>query len=109
MFYVPAFWSLLIENMLNLHGDYKSSKEGDAARATFAAEAQKTGLECVSDTFEQLRTSPFYMRNAAYDHFWVAGIQHPFNPIPHQSCQIETYDPFAKNMIIMASGVQDYG
>jgi len=51
----------------------------------------------------------FYLRNAAYDHFWVAGIQHPFNPSSGTAWQLESFDPFAKNMIYLAAGIRDYG
>ncbi|CAE8648916.1 unnamed protein product, partial [Polarella glacialis] len=106
LFYVPAFWSLLIEKFIDLYGHHTRQ---DADKAAVFAEMKHTGLECVSATFDRLKKNDYYTRNAAYDHFWVAGVQHPLNSFPSSVCQMESYDPFAKNMMILASGVRDFG
>merc|ERR1712232_707067 len=61
------------------------------------------GHECISQVFQGLRQNEYYLRNAAYDHFWVAGIQHPFNPCTQLQCQLEVLDPFARNMMFLAA------
>eukprot|EP00927_Polykrikos_kofoidii_P068647 TRINITY_DN63999_c0_g1_i1.p1 TRINITY_DN63999_c0_g1~~TRINITY_DN63999_c0_g1_i1.p1 ORF type:complete len:747 (-),score=109.95 TRINITY_DN63999_c0_g1_i1:116-2356(-) len=118
IFYVPAFWSLLIEKFFMLYdADGKvlgvpdeNSTRLEAMVFKEFADTGRTGHDCITQTFERLRSSPYYTRNAAYDHFWVAGIQHPFNPGTSAGYQLEIFDPFVKNMMIVSSaGDRTYG
>lgn len=108
VFYVPVFWSLAMEQALT------SLQEGgsgsDASLDNEGVGPSKfLGFQCVSETFNALRDNPYYMRNAGFDHFWVAGIQHPFNAASVHGTILENYDPFAKNMMFLATGIRDYG
>eukprot|EP00927_Polykrikos_kofoidii_P071435 TRINITY_DN67699_c0_g1_i1.p1 TRINITY_DN67699_c0_g1~~TRINITY_DN67699_c0_g1_i1.p1 ORF type:complete len:659 (+),score=101.89 TRINITY_DN67699_c0_g1_i1:114-2090(+) len=121
VFYVPAFWSLVVEAMLMLSslrdphtGLIVAPKAGGSMTLVdkvldnvFATGVSPTA--CLTMTFDALRQSDVYMRNAAYDHFWVAGIQNPLNIIPALAARFENYDPFAKNMMFLAAGVREHG
>ena len=89
-FYIPAFFSLLVERYID--SDMKSL---DA-------------LNCIADSWNRLPRE-FFLRNAGYDHFIVAGTCFPYSVCPALECDVTAFHPFARNVMALVGGVRDIG
>lgn len=88
VFYIPAFFNLLIERWFDTHNP--------------------SVLNCISEAWMNL-PDEFVMRNAGYDHFINAGTCHPFFPCDTMECDITSYHPFASNVMVLTGGIREYG
>eukprot|EP00927_Polykrikos_kofoidii_P077749 TRINITY_DN74664_c0_g1_i1.p1 TRINITY_DN74664_c0_g1~~TRINITY_DN74664_c0_g1_i1.p1 ORF type:complete len:542 (+),score=58.90 TRINITY_DN74664_c0_g1_i1:201-1826(+) len=88
LFYVPAFFGLLVERWLDTQ--------------------DKNALNCLAAAWDSL-PDEIFLRNAGYDHFIVAGTCHPFSVCGTMECDVTTYHPFAGNVLVLTGGVREFG
>ncbi|CAK9063131.1 Xyloglucan galactosyltransferase XLT2 (Glycosyltransferase 18) (AtGT18) (Protein XYLOGLUCAN L-SIDE CHAIN GALACTOSYLTRANSFERASE POSITION 2) [Durusdinium trenchii] len=88
VFYIPAFFSLLVEQFID--SDMSSLNS----------------LNCISDAWNSI-PHEFFHRNAGYDHFIVAGTCFPYSVCDATECDVTAYHPFAKNVMVLVGGVRD--
>ena len=90
VFYIPAFFSLLVERYI----------DSDMASVEI--------LNCIANTWGSLPQQYFY-RNAGYDHFIVAGTCHPYSVCAVLECDVTMYHPYARNVFSLVGGVREIG
>ncbi|CAE7456925.1 unnamed protein product [Symbiodinium natans] len=91
VFYIPAFYSLLVERYIDL------TERNEVAV-----------LNCMSNSWSMLREE-FWHRNAGYDHFISAGTCHPYSVCAALECDVTNFHPFAVNVFALVGGVRQIG